>query len=287
MYEQIKSQTPNAATIIFDYPILLSGNECSAASVNLPIVGGKISSAEQAALRIATQNVNDVIREAAAESGVHFVSVEDSFNGHGVCANGSNWILGIFLSKANQQSSFHPTKQGQVEYARLGNEYISEHLTGWSFGYTTSGLPKNPDPIAAPQQLQVQQLQTQQLMSPLPEFGDLNVQFVNTPVNCSNSTSIIVPGEQINIQGEGFAPNEPVDISLSIDDQDIAIVTVNADASGILDTPITIPNTISQSNGIATIEALAAGPNGVGILLLELVSIFDSTTLDSDFDGVT
>src|SRR5262249_36536187 len=81
---EIRNDTPNAATLILGYPIVVSGKECPA--VEVPFDNDlKLSESEQVFLRSANQQVNTAIAEAAALVGVHFVPVAPHFAGHEVC----------------------------------------------------------------------------------------------------------------------------------------------------------------------------------------------------------
>lgn len=282
LYSEIRSATPNAPTLVVGFPILLSGQECAA--VKVPFYeDAKLSEAEQVFLRDANQQVNAAAAEAAAQVGLHFVPVADHFTGHEICGTSDDWINGIVLY--NPKASVHPTSRGQLEYARAANAYLQSVRNGWPFGYFPTGLPRNPAPIPSLQaESDAGAIST--LAASLPEFGDLEVSLAVAPTSCQAARDLVVPGKLAAIKGTGFAPSELVTLSLAVAaGQSFPLGTAAADATGKLDTTALIPATIPVGN-MGTIEALAAGPNGAGRLLLALVRIEKAITVDGDGDGV-
>ncbi|MCA9471859.1 MAG: GDSL-type esterase/lipase family protein [Nitrospirales bacterium] len=277
LFGEIRTATPNAATLVLDYPLVVSGNECPAVQVPFfPDV--KLSASEQAWMRGANQQLNTAVAEAAAQVGLHYVPVANHFQGHEACGDLDDWVNGFVL--INPESSFHPTSRGQLEYANVANAYLDSLQTGWPAGYLPNGLPRNPDPVA-----NLQSPATAEVTGPLPAFGDLEVRLASAPAGCTEAVGLVVPGEMARVLGSGFAPSESVTLSLVVANERLPLSTVNADANGNLDATVLIPATLPVGN-VGTLEALAAGPDGVGLLLFDLVRIADSITVDSDADGI-
>jgi hypothetical protein len=280
VYSELRSATPNAATLILDYPILLSGRECSAVKVpNHDHL--KLSESEQAFLRDANRQLNSAIQEAAALVGLHYVPVAEHFTGHEVCGTLDDWINGLVLY--NPKASFHPTSEGQRQYAAVANAYLASIATGWPYGYLPTGLPRNPDPVAIPLSKSSTEAATP---SSLPEFGELEVALGGAAPACASARDVIVPGGTALVGGKGFAPLESVSMSLAIAGlAKIELGTVAADASGTIKVSVSIPASVPVG-AMGTIEALAAGRNGVGHLSLRLVRVEQSVAVDSDGDGI-
>ncbi|MCA9498228.1 MAG: thrombospondin type 3 repeat-containing protein [Nitrospira sp.] len=279
LYSELKNATPNAATLILDYPILVSGQECPA--VKIPFFeDAKLSESEQAWMRDANQQLNTAVAAAAALVGLHYVPVADHFDGHGVCGTLDDWING--LMPFNPKASFHPTSRGQIEYARAANTYLESLQTGWSFGYLPNGLPKNPSPSAP-----FQQNFTANAVpaTSLPKFGDLTVRLDTAPPGCEDATGLVIPGESAAVSGKGFAPNEPITLSFVVEGQTFPLEVTTADDAGNLEALPTIPQSILAGN-MGTIEALGGGPDGVGLLLFDLVRIGEASNVDKDGDGI-
>ena len=277
VFSELRSAAPNAATLVLDYPLVVGGQECDALKVPSH-ESLKLSESEQAWMRDAVRQVDVAVGEAAAETGLHYVPVADHFAGHEVCGAQDDWING--LVKYNPAASFHPTSQGQLEYAHVVTGYLQSKSSGWPFGYFPTGLPHNPPPQSN------MQVQSSSTATPLPSIGELEVSFASAPSGCEAARDIVVPGALAAIQGKGFAASEQVELSLAMADfPTFALGTAAADANGDLDTTVLIPGTV-PTDTMGTLEALAAGPDGAGRLLLSLVRVEDTATLDADNDGI-
>jgi lysophospholipase L1-like esterase len=281
LLSEIRSATPNAATLIADYPVLLSGQECSAARVPLSLFD-EITASEQNFLRSANSQVNSAIAAAAAEAGVHLVQVASGFAGHEVCGNGEAWINGVVALEPS--ASFHPNALGHAEYARAINALLTARSSGWAFGYLPNGLPRNPDPAPpapAPSTGAVRRDRagrrvrvSAQPAAALPELGSLSA----TPVSAVCRTSIVelVPGESLNVSGGGFAANEAVAISLVLSSgaqsTTVPLGTAPADALGVLNATLALPGSLPLG-AFGTIDALGGGVTGAGRLLFAGVRV--------------
>ena len=137
LYNELKSATPNAAILILDYPLVVSGIECPAAQVPF-FENVKLSASEQAWMRDANQQLNTAVAEAAALVGLHYVPVADHFSSHEVCGTQDDWIFGFIPFPP--KTSFHPKSRGQLEYARVANAYLNALQSDWSAGYLPSGI---------------------------------------------------------------------------------------------------------------------------------------------------
>jgi len=282
LYSEIRSATPNAATLVLGYPFVVSGQECAAAQVPF-YEDAKLSASEQAFMRDANQQLNTAIAEATAQIGLHFVPVANHFAGHEVCGVSDDWINGLVLP--NFKASFHPTHRGQLEYAEVVNAYLESVRNDWPFGYFSTGLPRNPNPVLNPQAQSIV-VASPAAATPLPEFGDLEVSLAAAPTGCEAARDLVVPGELADLKGMGFAPFEPVTLSLVLAGvQSFTLDTVTADTAGKLETTVTIPAAVPVG-AVGAVEALAAGPDGVGRLLFSLVRVADSISVDSDEDGI-
>ncbi|MCG8315284.1 MAG: GDSL-type esterase/lipase family protein, partial [Pseudomonadales bacterium] len=276
-FSEIKSKAPNAAILALDYPLILSGNECDRAQFSSDT---KLSSEEQAWIRGANQMLNQAIREAAAEVGVHSVSVEEHFEGHGVCGDQGEWIFGTWHFW--RKGWFHPNSKGQREYAKVINAYLKSISTGWSEGYFQNGLPRNPQPSVSSSSIE---LGYASLISTLPNLGDLIVRYDETPTSCENIEPRIAPGMTYTLAGAGFAANESVAITLFAGTQTISLGTLSADDAGVIHGSVLVPSDVTVTS-FATIEAMAAGANGLGLLLTINLQMIESITIDTDGDGI-
>ncbi|NPU91663.1 MAG: hypothetical protein HPY82_07085 [Gammaproteobacteria bacterium] len=272
---EIKTKAPNATILAMDYPLLLSGNECERSQI---ASDSKLSTAEQAWIRQANRALNQVLRQAAAEVGVHSVSVEDHFEGHGVCGDDGEWIFGTwhFLLKG----MFHPNHRGQFEYAKVINNYLWSIGSHWSYGYYPNGLPKNPDPM--PGSLLLAQAEPH---PDLPAMGQLTLIPQNVPATCSATATMLVPGQSYRLLGQGFAANDAVALTLRTGAQTVALGMPMTDAAGVLQAVVTLPASVPVTSH-ATLEALGSGANSQGLLLMANLAMADSLVDDADGDGI-
>lgn len=159
-HAQIRQLTPNAATLVLGYPVLLSGRECE----DLRFPPGedtdiKLDTSEQMFLIDTNRKLNDIIARSAARNGLHYVPVEAHFAGHEICGTSTAWVNGIDLD--NPKSSLHPNRLGHQAYARAINDYLAATSSGWPHGYLPNGLPRNPTAGQSAQQTQTGTYQLQ------------------------------------------------------------------------------------------------------------------------------
>ncbi|MEI2723902.1 MAG: GDSL-type esterase/lipase family protein [Verrucomicrobiota bacterium] len=282
VHAEIKAATPNAATIVLGYPILLSGNECPAAQ--FPPFGEsdlKLSASEQAYLRGLNIQLNSVIEASAADVGLHFVPVANRFVGHEVCGDLDPWINGVVLFNPtfNPRASVHPTARGQQEYANAVNDYLESIGSDWSYGFLANGLPANPAPTER------QAVLVTKTAEILPEMGELHVSLKTNGGDCAQLDNIIVPGQSATLRGTGFQAGEAVTISLMVSDERVWLADATADDSGQLEVDVDIPANL-KTDTIVGVEALGAGSNNVGRLLLALARVQGAADVDADDDGI-
>lgn len=280
LYSEVRNATPNATTLIIGYPILVAGRECEAASVPF-VEDAKLSKTEQEFLRAVNHDLNMATAEAAAEIGLHFVSVEEHFAGHEICGTSDDWINGVVLY--NPSASVHPTSRGQLAHAEVINAYLEEKSSGWPHGYFSTGLPRNPPP-AGPTAATAGS-PDRALADALPAMGSLVVTPADLPMGCSVH-NVVVPGGSATVFGSGFAPFEPATLKLVVGHSESQMLgTLMTDAAGDLRGAVEIPAT-APIGSMGTLEALAGGPNGKGRLLLSLVRFAASVSADADGDGL-
>jgi|GEM_PF-2433536 len=279
VFQELRQSAPNATIIALDYPLVVSGNECPNSEFFIGS-GFYLSANEQAWMRQANRDLNRAIQEAAAATGIHFVSVEERFEGHGVCGDADDWIYGV--RHFWPQGWFHPNAKGQREYARAVNDYLDSIKSGWAAGYHLSGLPRNPAPVGTPRgnpdPLPGDQVE-------LPIFGELAVSLFGAPVGCDSIESLAVPGRTVNLLGAGFAPGETVTISINLGNQSFPLGTAGVSLSGMLDAPISVPFGLPPTES-ASIQALGAGVEGHGLLLTRIIELAPNITEDVDADGI-
>lgn len=288
IHQQVRSRTPNAATIVTDYPVLLSGKECSAAQ--FPPVGEsplKLEVSEQAFLRDANKALNDIIAASTAAAGLHYVPVADRFVGHEICGEKEPWVNGVVLFNPtwNPKASVHPNARGQQEYANAINDYLAQTASGWPHGYLPNGLPRNPPPGSGSQTQRAAKNILATQTSPLPEMAGLDVALQLAGGACDRLRDVIVPGELARLRGQGYQPGETVALSIIVNGQTTSLGGALASATGAIDIAVALPGTL-QPGSIAGLQALGSGPSAGGRLLFSMVKVESAATIDQDGDGV-
>jgi GDSL-like Lipase/Acylhydrolase family len=133
-YEAINTQAPNADIIVVGYPQIFPSNptaNCDSGSYL-----GKIASltpGAQSMINTLATDVDGAISTAVAEAqdngvAIHFINPTQAFAGHALCDT-DPWILPLSLVQ-NKAGSYHPTAEGQQEYATLVNQCLSGILEG-------------------------------------------------------------------------------------------------------------------------------------------------------------
>lgn len=287
IHASLRQAAPNAAIVVFGYPMLVSGMECPA--LQIPgIPEAKLSADEQAFLRKANGLLNDAIARSASRHGLHHIPVAEHFKGHEACGALDDWVNG--LVPYNIPSSFHPTARGQAEYARLFNQYMQAAANNWPHGYLGSGLPRNPTPVPVAASVAQglppsPQAQSIPASTALPSFGELFVRPGTAPLSCAGAQGVLVPGKEATFSGQGFQAGEVVTVSLVIRHQRIPLGTLTANAEGVIDGRLVVPADVASGDA-GSAEVLGRGANGTGLLLLAIVRADANALADTDGDGV-
>lgn len=282
----MRDSLPDATVVVLGYPLLVSGNECSAAQ--FPPFGDsdlKLSKTEQDFLREANELLNTTIEESATIAGLHYVPVAERFQGHEICGSADDWINGvvIFNPTFNPKASLHPTLRGQQEFTFAINDYLAAIPDSWETGLFVNGLPRNPVPLGTMSQNFRDIIAKGE--TELPEVGELLISFPSGQNECDSLENVIVPGEDSRIRGGGFSVKEDIALSLVVSGKRLVLGSVQADSDGRFDTIVSIPQDLSVDS-IVTVEALGAGSNLQGRLLLNLATVKPSFTIDFDGDTI-
>ncbi|UGT61432.1 SGNH/GDSL hydrolase family protein [Nocardia asteroides] len=111
MIEEIRRRSPAATIVLVGYPIGIRDGGCPetqpAWAADATYLQGKIN------------QLNDVIRRAAAEHGAGYVDLEPSTQGHDVCAEpGESWMVGALPTSADAIVPLHPNAAGHRNTAQ-------------------------------------------------------------------------------------------------------------------------------------------------------------------------
>jgi hypothetical protein len=119
VYGAIQGQTQDPSIFVLGYPRLFGAGNCP------PIVNSRFTASERQYLDSLGDALNQRIAASAAAMGVHFVSVADTFAGHGICSS-ARWIKDPNPLVSPRYSWFHPTARGQLAYAQALTGYMND-----------------------------------------------------------------------------------------------------------------------------------------------------------------
>lgn len=243
-YEQIVAATGGQPLFVLGYPEVFPDSteeqECLAL---FPYDG-----ITQAFFKAVGEDLNEVIASAAAQAGVHFVDVTDHFDGHEACGEDDEWIKGGRL--LDEKESFHPNRTGQAEYARALAAFIRERIDAGD-PLEPTGLPSNP-PAAAAASLST----TESTVRTVTSTMQVTAQADRAADVCSG---FYVPGEPVELTGEGFAADTEVSLSLLSEGEPFALGTTVADSSGRISTVVTIPDALEPPDATTPEDVLTHG----------------------------
>ena len=101
---------------------------------------------------------------------------------------------------------------------------------------------------------------------------------------CINETAF-VRGQGVLLIGDGFLPNEPVEVALSEGDNDQVITQARADRRGVLGISIAIPANASTEEDLRLRVSAGKGETGAGVVLTSRPLQIFADARDSDGDG--
>lgn len=229
-----------------------------------------------------TSLMNDIIQQEAYYYGLQFVDVEVPFEGHEVCGENGEWVSGIVLSDPGpgapfpSQSSFHPNLQGQYEYGKALNAFITRTLAAGQL-QMPNGLPANPiysdiypdgvsiGPAAA---VAAAAVRSSAELNPAVNFKAVDLTMTPTVAHSATAcSSQLATSETVSVQADGFEPNSPVNLLLMKDgaqswDDATTLKSVSASATGTIQTNVTMPSTLTPAEIKAALHASGRGPNG-------------------------
>jgi hypothetical protein len=280
-FSELRANSPNAAILALDYPIVIGENECML--TKLPGAPNlSISSDERSWMREANVLVNQAVASAASIAGVHLVSVQDHFNGHGVCGVLDDWIFGTY--HIWPKGIFHPNARGQYEIGKVVNQYIDSKRILWPHGYNRAGFPRNPPPVAptgpfaglsVPPGIQLPTVE-----------GDLVVSVLAAPAGCQVSRAVTaVPNSALQLSGSGFIPNSTLTIDLVAPNQSILLSQIVADSSGGAFGTIILPANVPLTD-LGFLRISGAGSQGEFKILTAALRVRGNFGNDSDGDGI-
>jgi hypothetical protein len=133
LFGQLKARFPQTRIVVPGYPRLFPRERSNIGQQWCRVFPAAYSKRERSGLRALGDRLNAAIARAALATGVEYVHIADSFEGHEACgANGQwiNWIRGPLttLTERNTRDRlFHPTADGQRMIGRVVGCYWRHH----------------------------------------------------------------------------------------------------------------------------------------------------------------
>lgn len=266
LYSDLKSEANGAPTFVLGYPRVWRDNVDGCGF--FPFQEGEMTWMNGLA-----DDLADVIKCAAQDVGVHYVSVD--FGNHALCdGQESTWWLHYIVDGDDgpSQESFHPNPLGQVAYANA----LKGALPGGG-----SVIPQNPTPVPCSSEGVVER----QNGSGPPESGDLHLEA--SVATCGTIYDVFVPDQAITVLGGGFAPASQVLLRVVAQGEDYSspLPAVGTDGNGSLSSMVVLPSDLPVEGG-AYMKATGVTGSGATRTLYRNFGVSPSANDDTDLDGV-
>jgi len=224
----------------------------------------------------------EALAGAAARAGIWYVDVVPEFKDHRVCDGGWNdngeWIVGHETSaKSTGDGSFHPNAMGAEAYARLLSVFLNDRVAEGG-PLTPAGLPANPGIVSGPIEDTPYRRVTVDTLPRLDElgltaaeldeiaavrFGLAEVSGLSARRGDGTCSNLAAPGEQLIIEGSGFAPGSQVVLYLQASTEDgRRAATVVADDRGLVSVSVVVPQDLHPDPSGEIQAAVSVGLEG-------------------------
>jgi type 1 glutamine amidotransferase/lysophospholipase L1-like esterase len=248
-----------------------------------------ISQQDEAAYNLDVDKFNQVIRDAAADAGVHYVDVENAFGDHGDCATDTAWIRGIIWN--HTVYSFHPTDNGQNAYYSAINSFLSRKCpTVTTAGCNQAGFPRNPSPRLTDCNYSdnnpklcttAAKARTKSAVDEAVAAGS-NLNYGPLTVVSTEPSAGLAAGDAVDLVGSGFAPNTSVAPVVhyvsSAGNQTLTLNAQTADADGFVSIEIILPADLQgplNSDGQDHLASVDISGTGLGATTRDDVILLD------------
>jgi hypothetical protein len=297
-YREVKKSSPDSRIYVHGYPIFVKGYGGNCAT-NTPL-----NAEETALVEEGVKYMNSVVKAAAKEAGVFYVDVSNIVSGRNLCSGAEDSLMAFNgVTKGDDRLSIFDNKLvelisykyilGDKCYFRtgcLGSESFhpnqnAHELYAQAILDQTAGLTATmPEPIKQPY--------------PVPDsfFGNLAIEHINRvnesdgfitdyDVTIKQPKSFLSYKNQniVSILQDSFYPNSLVSVSHQSTPTEIG--QFSADENGVLETEITIPETLTNNPGQHEIHIEGIDSFGNPINYYEQITVSFSE-VDFDGDGV-
>jgi lysophospholipase L1-like esterase len=270
--KEIKKYAPIDSRIyLLGYPkVVATDGQCAK---NVPL-----SYNERAFANDLVEYFNQVISMASVHSGVHYVNVEEAFNGSKLCQDKSSNVAINGLTAGNDsplkefgplgQETFHPNKKGHQLYANSIAK-ATNNLTA----PMPSVIPDNPYLIA---EESIKLLQNYPKEPAITEYVYYDEDFINNVIYKDKTAKFNINGQNYNLK-----PNSSVNITAYSIPTNLGDYPLNDYGDAEIDIPI--PTKLSAGYHTIHIKGTNIFDNTVDIQKIVYVG---QTELDIDGDGI-
>lgn len=256
---------------ILGYPQFINNNENASCGTNT----GFIDTQERQMMTAGVSFLNNVIEKAAEASGVKYINIEDSLDGHKLCDSEDVYVTGVAAwDRSENQESFHPNSKGNSAIASYiwnednlnGKSLLDYDICPSSDQNTCPDSGVTKDSIQVPSYFQSSQT-------------DLNVKSRDIS---SKEVKQDIPTD-IFLESHTLLPGSTVRVVLYSDPVELGQFIVNQDGS--LTSTIIIPSTVPA--GYHTITIKGSTYSGDLIEYEQIVRVLGLQDSDIDEDGIS
>jgi hypothetical protein len=213
-FTTLRETFPGSTLLVFGYVSVLDpGDTCN------PSTGGMDANETRFLAGDVLDAINQAVSDAAAQAGAFYVDIKGVTAGHGVCDE-DPWVNGIIAY--DTQQSFHPNPRAHEAVA----SYFIDHYTDGQGNL----LVANPPPSGTIRPNVGHSLRLATLNGTVLQ---------NCGAGCVQPSAGCFQGCPVHVEGQGYAPNAQLQVTLHSDP--VSLGTVVADAQGRIDTTVTIP----------------------------------------------
>jgi hypothetical protein len=255
-FTQLREEFGDAVILTYGYPTVVDPDLPACASLRGPWGVYDLEAEERRwASEVFIPRLNEAIADAAAETGITYMPIDEVTRGHELCST-DPWVNGLtggddILGLVGNES-FHPRRAAHDAITR----YFMDHYTDGHGGLTFTNPAPNPNirPVSQPITLTLGHIGA----TPQGQCGTDCVQPACTPTDC-----------RLHLEMQNFSPQAQLEVTLHSDPVDLGTATTDAAGNATID--VTVPSEVED--GYHTLEVTGEAPDGRSQLAVEPVQI--------------
>jgi lysophospholipase L1-like esterase len=274
MYGELKnSAAPNAKIYVIGYPQIITDSTDGNCGINV-----HLTTQERQLASTVVKYLNGTIMRAAQQAGLHYIDVEDAFDGSRLCETSSaaTAVHGITAGKDGGLGSFKFIGKESFHPNEKGHQLLKDAILGKTGSFTHESL------VVADGSNQEHKDELLQA----PETHRTIRKTINSDTLTHES---LLPGSEVTISANAFQYNLPANIpfEITLGSQDTKLGSVTANNNGDIQTTIRLPQDIEP--GIHILHLYGKDEVGKDIDIYQYIQIIDENeefTIDIPLDTV-